>query len=123
MPIELQTEHENLLVVKVSGKLTKDDYATFLPKVDQLIKEQHKINILFDMHDFHGWEFAAAWEDTKFAFHHFRDIVRLAVIGEKRWQKEMAVVCMLFTRAEVRFFMRQQSEVAHHWLQAQPAAR
>ena len=122
MPIELHTEHENLLVVKASGKLTKDDYATFLPEVDQLIKEQHKINILFDMHDLHGWEAAAAWEDTKFAFHHFRDIERLAVIGEKRWQKAMTVICKPFTRAEVRYFTRQQSDEAHQWLQAQPAA-
>jgi hypothetical protein len=123
MPIELQTEHENLLVVKVSGKLTKDDYAVFLPKVDQLVKEQHKISILFDMHDFHGWEVTAAWEDTKFAFHHFRDIERLAVIGEKPWQKAMAVVCKPFTRAEVRYYTHDQSEHAYQWLQVQPAAR
>jgi hypothetical protein len=81
MPLELHTEHENLLVVIATGKLTKEDYAAFLPKVNEMIKEQKKINILFDMHDFHGWE-AAAWEDTKFALHHFSDIERLAVVGE-----------------------------------------
>ena len=123
MPIELQTEHENLLVVRASGKLTKDDYAALLPQVDRLIEEHYKISILFDMRDFHGWELAAAWEDTKFAFHHFRDIERLAVVGEKPWQKVMAVVCKPFTRAEVRYYAHEQSEQAHQWLQAPRAAR
>ena len=123
MPIELQTEHENLLVVRASGKLTKDDYAALLPKVDQLITEHHKINILFDMHDFHGWEVAAAWEDTKFAFDHFRDIERLAVVGEKPWQKAMAVICKPFTQAEVRYYTHEQSDQARQWLEVPPAAR
>jgi len=123
MSLELSIEHENLLVVHASGKLTKEDYAAFLPTVDQLIQEHHKINILFDMHDFHGWEAAAAWEDTKFAWHHFRDIERLAVIGEKRWQRGMAVICKPFTRAEVRYFTHAQGEQAREWLQALPAAR
>jgi hypothetical protein len=121
MALELQTEHENLLVVKVSGKLTKADYAAFLPKVNTLIKEHSKISILFDMHDFHGWEAAAAWEDTKFTFRHFHDIERLAIVGETRWQKAMAVVCKPFTRAEVRYFTREQGDEAHQWASAQPA--
>ena len=121
MSLELHTEHDKVLVVRVSGKLTKADYAAFLPQVDQLLEEHAKISIVFDMHDFHGWDPAAAWEDTKFAFRHFRDIERLAVVGEKRWQKAMAVVCKPFTRAEVRYFTREQSEQAQQWAQAQPA--
>ena len=123
MSLELHTEHEHLLIVRATGRLTKDDYVAFLPKVDQLIKDQLKISILFELHDFHGWDIAAAWEDTKFAFHHFRDIERLAVIGEKRWQKAMTVLCKPFTQAEVRYFTRAQTEQARQWLQEQPATR
>jgi hypothetical protein len=119
MSLELHGEHDNLLVVRVSGTLTKEDYAIFLPQVDGLIKEHGKISILFEMHDFHGWKLAAAWEDTKFAFQHFGDIERVAVVGEKRWQKAMTVVCKPFTRAEVRYFT--QDEEAREWLQTQPA--
>ena len=112
MPIENHTERDNLLFVRVSGKLTKEDYAQFLPRVDQLIQERHKISILFDMQDFHGLEIAAAWEDAKFAFHHFNDIERLAVMGEKQWQKSLAFFCKPFTRAQVRYFPREQREQA-----------
>lgn len=56
------------------------------------------------MHDFHGWELAAAWEDTKFSMRHFHDSERLAMVGEKAWQHWMAVFCKPFTKADVRYF-------------------
>jgi len=70
-----------------------------------------------EMRDFHGWTAGALWEDTKFAFHHFRSIERLAIIGEKKWQKGMATFCRPFTAAEVRYFERSQEQEAHDWLQ------
>ena len=48
-----------LLTVKISGKLAKEDYEHFVPKVEDLIKQFGKIRILLEMHDFHGWEMGA----------------------------------------------------------------
>ncbi len=83
MAIEL---HENaelkLLEVKASGKLCKADYANFEPAVAGLIDAAGKIKILFVMHDFHGWEIGAVWEDIKFATKHCRDIEKIAMVGE-----------------------------------------
>lgn len=76
-----------------------------------------KIGILFDMHDFHGWGTGALWEDGKFAMKHFRDIGRLAVVGEKRWQKGMAAFCRPFTKAKVRYFDHNYEDEADAWLQ------
>ncbi len=44
-----------LLEVKVSGKLSKEDYERFEPAVAKLITNSEKIRILFIMSDFHGW--------------------------------------------------------------------
>jgi hypothetical protein len=122
MAVEMREENEGrVLVIKASGKLTREDYGHFLPEVSRLIAQHGKISILFEMHDFHGWEWSAAWEDTKFAVHHFRDIERLAVIGEKRWQKGMTVFCRPFTKAEIRYFEHSRAEEAHTWLQGTPA--
>ncbi len=123
MAVELREENGGrLLVIQATGKLTKGDYEQFLPVVNRLIEQHGKISILFKMVDFHGWEWSAAWEDTKFAVHHFRDIERLAVIGEKRWQKGMTIFCKPFTRAEIRYFAHNQAEEAHAWLQGAPAS-
>ena len=70
------------LHVKVSGKLTKEVYEAFAPVVDGQIQEHGKVRILFEMHDFHGWTAGALWEDLKFDFNHWKDIERLAIVGE-----------------------------------------
>ena len=117
MPVELkECEGGKVLEVHVSGKLTKEDYEKFIPEVERLVQSHGTISILFEMHDFHGWEVAAAWEDTKFAIRHFSDIKRLAVIGEKRWQKGMTTFCKPFTRAEIQYFEHSQAEQATAWL-------
>ncbi len=122
MALELHEENEGrVLLVRVAGKLSKADYEHFVPEIDRLVQQHGRISILFEMHDFHGWKAAALWEDTKFAIHHFHDIERLAIIGEKRWQKGMAAFCRPFTKAEVRYFEHPQAADARVWLQGEPA--
>ena len=122
MSVELKEENDGrILVIHVSGKLTTEDYEHFVPVVDRLVEKNGRIRILFEMHDFHGWKAGALWEDTKFAVKHFHDIERLAVIGEKRWQKGMTTFCRPFTKAEIRYFDHSQADEAHAWLVEQPA--
>ena len=116
-----QGTDDRVLVVVVSGRLTRQDYAHFVPEVDRLIGKHGKIRLLFEMHDFHGWSVGAMWEDTKFAFRHFRDIERMALVGEKKWQKGMAPFCQPFTKAEVRYFDLSEADEARTWLMAEAA--
>ena len=88
-----------LLHVKVTGKLTKETYEAFAPVVDQQIGEHGKLRILFEMHDFHGWTAGALWEDMKFDFKHWKDIERLAIVGESKWEEGMSTFCKPFTAA------------------------
>ncbi len=75
--VELQPETDGrILTVKLSGKLTKEDYAKFVPEVERLIKNRGKVRILCQMHDFHGWQMGALWEDIKFDVKHFADVER-----------------------------------------------
>jgi SpoIIAA-like len=105
-----------LLIVRVSGKLVKGDYSAFVPAVEQLIRQHGKLQILFDMTGFHGWNAGAAWEDFKFGVEHFADIERLAMVGEERWQRGMATFCKPFTKAKVRYFGHADAAEARHWL-------
>jgi SpoIIAA-like/HEAT repeats len=105
-----------LLEVNVTGKLVKEDYEKFVPAVDRAVKQRGKIRMLVEMHDFTGWTASALWEDTKFAVHHFRDIERLAVVGEKKWEQGMAAFCKPFTTATVRYFDHTQAAEARDWL-------
>ena len=117
MTLELTTDLQaKLLTVKVSGKLTGEDYDGFVPEVEKLINEAGKIRILFEMHDFHGWTAGALWEDIKFDLKHFADIERLALVGERKWEKGMASFCKPFTTAVIRYFDVSEHDQAVKWL-------
>lgn len=102
--------------IHVSGKLTKEDYEQFVPEIESLIQRYGCIRLLFEMRDFHGWTAGALWEDTRFTLKHFRDIERLAIIGQKRWQKGMATFCKPFTKAQIRYFDHAEAAQARQWL-------
>jgi len=119
MTIELAKESDvKVLNVKVSEKLTREDYQKFVPEVEQLIEKFGKIRVLFEMHDFHGWDAAALWEDVKFDARHFSDIERLAFVGDKAWEKGMSVFCRPFTTAKIRYFEPEQRQEAIEWLES-----
>jgi hypothetical protein len=119
MSVELHEEMAGkLLVLKLTGKLTKEDYAHFLPAVESRIKQHGKVRMLVQMHDFHGWEMAALWEDIKFDMKHFHDIERLALVGDRKWEAGMAAFCKPFTTAQVRYFDESKAAEAMTWVQA-----
>ena len=48
--------------------------------------------------------------------HRRRRVLRIALVGEKTWEKWMATVCKPFTRAKVRYFDATEIEAAKTWL-------
>lgn len=121
MPIQLKEEAGGkVLTVHVSGTLAVVDYEHFVPEFERLLRLHGTLRVLFDMTGLHGWTAGAVWEDTKFATHHFSDIDRLAVIGEKKWQEWMATFCKPFTKATVRYFDHADAAEARAWVDGAP---
>ena len=107
-----------VLEVRVNGKLTHVDYQQFAPKFEAMLKSHGKLSVLFEMVDFHGWEAAALWDDLKFDVKHFSDLKRLAMVGDKKWEKGMSVFCQPFTTAKIRFFDSSALGDARAWVAA-----
>ncbi len=117
MAVELLQDYDGkVLTIQTSGKLTLEDYHQFVPRIEQIINKHGRVRVLFDMRDFHGWSMAALWEDLKFDLKHFKDIERLAMVGERTWEKWMATFCRPFTSAEIRYFDQSESDKAHRWV-------
>jgi hypothetical protein len=70
------------------------------------------------MAGFHGWTTGALWEDIKFDVKHFSDIERVAMVGEKKWQKGMSEFCRPFTTAKIRYFDHSEANAAREWAEA-----
>lgn len=118
MAVQLnEKDRGEVLEVHVTGKLSASDYRQLVPVFERLVEKNGKIKVLFDMRDFHGWEAGALWEDIKFDLKHFADIDRLAMVGEKRWQKGMSQFCRPFTTAKIRYFDHAAVEEARAWVE------
>ncbi|HEY4259507.1 MAG TPA: STAS/SEC14 domain-containing protein [Schlesneria sp.] len=107
-----------VIEVAVTGKLTKEAYEQFVPVTEAAIKRHGKVRILFVMHDFHGWDMGAMWEDVKFDLKHFSHIERLAIVGESKWEQGMATFCRPFTTATMKYFDQKDLDKAHEWIKA-----
>jgi len=117
MPVTVDTEAQGKIVrIALSGKLTHDDYQLFVPSFEKAIEEHGKLRILMVMQDFHGWTAGAMWDDLKFDMKHFSDIERLAMVGEKAWEKGMATFCKPFTTAKIRYFDQSELGEAESWI-------
>lgn len=108
--------HGNVLEVDLHGKLSREDYEKFVPETESLIRQFGKIRVLVTMHDFHGWDAGALWEDMKWNAKHFDHIERLAIVGEKTWHKWMTGFVRPFTTARVHYFTLEQLSAARAWV-------
>src|SRR6516162_3760128 len=112
----LPQSSEKVLGFKMSGKLHDEDYKQFVPLVDDAIATSGKVRLLAVFHDFHGWDLHALWDDIKFSTTHCTKIERIALVGDKAWEKWMAKVCKPFTMAKIKYFDLSEVDAAKEWL-------
>ena len=113
---QLPVDSPNVLAFKMSGKLHDEDYKAFVPLVDAAIAKEGKVRILAQFHDFKGWDLHAMWDDIKFSSTHCTKIDRIALLGDKAWEKWMSKVCMPFTMAKIKYFDVAEFDAAKAWL-------
>jgi len=116
MPIQIEKETDDVVVIRATGKLTKEDFLHFKPQFEQTLLERGKLRVLFDMTAFEGWEPKGFWEETKFDIKHNGDIRRMAVIGDEKWHHTLITIFKPFVAARVRYFQRGEADQARHWL-------
>ncbi|MDX1964733.1 MAG: STAS/SEC14 domain-containing protein [Pirellulales bacterium] len=117
--ISLQSSSDaKYLSVKLSGKLHDEDYKLFTPFIDDAAKSG-KVRLLVEFHDFQGWDLHALWDDIKFSTTHCTKLEKIALVGDKTWEKYMASVCKPFTMAKIQYFDASQLAQAQAWLDAE----
>jgi hypothetical protein len=112
----LETDVPKVVAFKLSGKLHDEDYKSFVPKMETIIAAEGKVRLFAQFEDFHGWDLGAVWDDSKFAMKHYKDFDRIAMVGDRKWEKWMAQVCKPFTKAKVHYFDASEVDAAWAWL-------
>ncbi len=112
----LQTSSPKVIGFRLSGKLHDEDYKTFVPVMDAAVAAEGKVRLFAKFEDFHGWDLHAAWDDFRFGLRHYKDIDRIAMVGDRKWEKWMATLCRPFTKAKVKYFDASEVDAAWNWI-------
>lgn len=110
-----QTEN-NLIATKATEKLTTTDYEKLLPILKDRLKQYDKIRWYFEMENFKGWDLMAFWEDVKFDAKHANDFEKIAMVGDKQWEKLLTDLMKPFTSAEIKYFDLKEKDKALQWI-------
>ena len=115
--IEKMSESKgNVLGFKAIGTVTKADYNVLVPEVQALINEEGSISLLLDLTQF-KWEDIEAWgSDINFGRTYREKIDKIAIIGDKTWEKWITILADPFYSQEARFFYSEDIDAAWKWL-------
>jgi hypothetical protein len=101
---------------KAVGKVTPEDYQKLGPEVQALVDQYDYVYLLLDLQEFAGEEVKAWLPDLKFG-HRFHDkIAKMAIVGDKRWEKWLTALADPFYAKEANFFHPEEMDEAWAWL-------
>jgi hypothetical protein len=112
----IETGSPKVLGLKLSGKLHDEDFRQFVPTMETILTAEGKVRLFVQCEDFHGWDLHAALDDLKFSLKHYSDFERIAMVGDRKWEKWMAGFCKPFTNAKVKYFDTSEVDAARKWL-------
>ncbi|NOX27123.1 MAG: STAS/SEC14 domain-containing protein [Gammaproteobacteria bacterium] len=111
-----RVETDFFLTLRIVGKLTHGDYEKITPLIDSALEgvKSPKVNVFVDALELEGWELRAAWDDLKLGLKHNKDFNKIAILGQKKWQKYLAKIASWFISGEVKYF--EEVNAAFYWL-------
>ena len=115
-----ESENGNL-GIKIKRKLTQDDYELLISYLHQLRNEVGLFRLLCDMTECEGMDSQALWEELTRQLHQFREIPRLAVVGDGHWMENGTKVFHPLLKTTVQYFAPDQLDAAWTWVKADEA--
>jgi SpoIIAA-like len=113
---QIARSHDNVLGFRVSGDVTRDDYDILDPAVRAAVDASGSAHLLLDLTDFH-WERAEAWgRDLRFGKELGSSLQRMAIVGNRSWEKLLARLAAPFYAQDARYF--DDPEEAWAWLES-----
>ena len=107
----------NALMVQLLGRPDAGDFEQASGNMDALLRDHDGFHLLLDLREFDGWQGLAALGDhLKLVRDHRHIPTRVAIVGDKDWQKLAQKVLRLFIDADTRYFAEDDFDDARAFL-------
>lgn len=115
--LELQKETKgDLIALKVSGKVTKEDYERMIPMWKTLIEREGDTRWLIEIESFEGYKMAALPKELSFDLKFLKNVKKVAVVGGKDWEEKLTQLAKPFMPGPVKWFEKGERQQALAWL-------
>ncbi len=116
--IRLEAE-DRYIQVQLIGKLEPSAYDGVSDEIDGLMSGADPVRLLLDLREFDGWSGLSALGDhLSLVRDHRRVPERIAIIGDRTWQRLAEKVLSQFVNARTMFFEADDVEGAKAWIRA-----
>ena len=112
----LEESKGDLVALRISGNVDKNDYNVMLPVLEEKIKQHGKIRVYAEVQDVEAYSLRALYEDIKFDIKHAAHFSRAAIVGDRAWIDWLTVMAQPFTTANVKYFDFSQRDAAWEWI-------
>jgi hypothetical protein len=109
----------DVLTARLIGKLDPDAYAGVNEEIDNLMSHAEHVRLVLDLRKFDGWSGLTALGDhLSLVREHYRIPERIAIVGDKAWQKMAGKIMSRFVNAQTKFFDSGDYDGAVAWVAA-----
>ncbi len=112
----LNITKDNLIAIKIDGKIVKSDYEKITPLIEKTVEDYGKMRLYLLIDNIEGIEPAAFTEDVKTYIKYFNSFEKIAVVGENAWQRMWSELASPFVSGTVKYFKFPEMERARHWI-------
>jgi len=111
-------EHDAQDVIEliVNGRVDREQYEAIRDKTEDFIRKRGRARLLEVIEDIGPVDPVVLWEDTAFAFRHWDDFSRIAVVTKEKWLSAVLAALQAIFAGEVRAFTLDQCQEAWDWL-------
>lgn len=110
---------ENVLALKMDGKIELDDIERVKTRVGEILENHEKVRVYAEVESFDGISIQALWEDLKLGFGNMSKFSHKAVVSDKKWMANMAKIAdKVVPSVELKHFTPDERDAAIEWIKA-----
>jgi hypothetical protein len=108
MGATLERDNQGIWVVRISDALRKEEMDAVQAAGIAALGPHDEVRLLVMVaEDFRGWVGGEVWNDMSFFVEHGDRIVKIAIVGDPKWESRMLMfTCAGFRRAPVKYYSR-----------------
>ena len=109
----------DVVTARLLGKLDPGAYDGVNEEIDNVMSRAEHVRLLLDLREFDGWSGLSALADhLSLVREHYRVPERIAIVGDKAWQKMAGKIMARFVNAQTMFFDCGDYDGAVAWVAA-----